>query len=61
MMFARLFAAKQLKVSDDVIAYLAARSSRNFEEMNDIVQKIDRLSLQEKRNITINLIKKILG
>lgn len=61
MLFARLFAAKQLKVSDDVISYLASRSPRNFAELNDIVHDIDRLSLVEKRNISISLIRKLLG
>ena len=61
MLFARLFAARQLKVSDEVINYLAARSPRNFEAVKDIVAKIDRLALASKKNISINLIKQILG
>lgn len=61
MIFARLFAAKQIKVSDDALAYLASRSPRNFAEMDAIVDKLDKLSLTEKKNISISLIKKILG
>lgn len=60
MLFARLFAAKQLKVSDDVISYLSARSPRNFKALKDIVEKIDSLSLSSKKNITVNLIKQIM-
>lgn len=61
MLFARFFAAKQLKVSDDVISYLAARSPRNFKEMKDIVEKADKLALASKKNISISLIKQIVG
>jgi chromosomal replication initiation ATPase DnaA len=61
MLFARLFAAKQLKVSDEVINYLAARSPRNFKAVKDLVSKVDSMSLASKKNITINLIKQIVS
>ena len=61
MLFARLFAAKQIKVSDDAINYLAARSPRNFSEMRKIAEEIDRLSLAAKKNVSINLIKQVIG
>ena len=60
MLLARFFTAKQLKVSDDVLNYIAARSPRNFTEMKDIVEKIDNLALAAKKNITISLAKQVL-
>ena len=56
----RYFAAKQVKVSDDVISYLITRLERSFEAARDVVNKIDRLSLEQKRNITVPLVKQIL-
>ena len=60
MLFARHFAARQLKVSDEVINYLVTRLDRSFEKALSIIDKIDKLSLQEKRNITIPLVKNVL-
>lgn len=61
LLFARHFAAKQLKVSDDVINYLATHVERSFTNALDIVNKLDKLSLEQKRNITIPLVKEITG
>jgi len=52
-LFARNFSARQLKISDDVITYLSSRVERDFSAALDTVAKIDRLSLEQKRNITI--------
>lgn len=60
MLFARQFAAKQLTISDEVLNFLVVRTERNFAAIFDTVEKIDNLSLQEKRNVTIPLIKQIL-
>lgn len=57
MLFARQFQARQLKVSDEVIAYMANRIERSFEKALEAIEKIDRLSLEQKRNITIPLVK----
>ncbi len=61
LLFARYFAARQLKVSDEVINYLASRVERSFTAALKIVDAIDKLSLEQKRNITIPLVKSILG
>ncbi len=60
LLFARYFAARQLKVSDDVIAYLAGRVERSFLGATQAVEKIDKLSLEQKRNITIPLVKQVI-
>ncbi len=57
MLFARHFNARQLKVSDEVLSFLASRVERSFEKAAEAVERIDKLSLAEKRNITIPLVK----
>lgn len=59
MLLARQFAAKQLNISDEILNFLAVRLDRNFKTIFEAVEKIDNLSLQQKRNITIPLIKEI--
>jgi len=59
LLFARHFSARQLKVSDEVINFLSTRVERNFAAAQKIVAEIDKLSLEEKRNITIPLVKKL--
>ena len=60
MLLARQFSAKQLTIGDDVLNFLAVRLERNFEAVFETVEKIDKLSMQEKRNITIPLVKNIV-
>jgi chromosomal replication initiation ATPase DnaA len=60
VLFARLFSARQLKVSDDVINYLVTRVERSFKAAHDAVEKIDKLSLDQKRNITIPLVRNVI-
>ncbi len=60
-LFARNFSARQLKIGDDVISYLSSRVERDFGAAMETVDKIDRLSLEQKRNITVPLVKKILA
>lgn len=61
MLFARYFTARQLKVSDDIINYIASRTERSFAAAQEVVARIDKLSLEQKRNITIPLVKQIIG
>lgn len=60
-LLAKQFAARQIAVDDNVLNFLAQRLQRSYTKIAEIVTKIDRLSLQEKRNITIPLVKEILG
>jgi chromosomal replication initiation ATPase DnaA len=61
MLLARQFAARQIHVDDLVLNFLTARLERNFTSLIAAVEKIDRLSLQEKRSITIPLVKNVIG
>ncbi|MBO6826298.1 MAG: hypothetical protein JJ879_08855 [Sneathiella sp.] len=58
--FLKLFTDRQLQVSPELLQYLITRLERSFEAANTIVEKIDRLSLAEKRDITIPLVRSIL-
>jgi chromosomal replication initiation ATPase DnaA len=54
------FTDKQLKVSREVLNYLFARSIRDFHFIQELVKAIDLTSLQEKRNVTLPLVKEVL-
>lgn len=54
------FSDRQLKVNKEVMNYLLLRIERSFVAAENIVDSIDKLSLQEKRNITIPLVRKVL-
>jgi chromosomal replication initiation ATPase DnaA len=59
-MLVKLFSDRQLKVSPEIINYMLLRMERSFSGTISLVEKIDHLSLEKKRNITIPLIKTIL-
>ncbi len=48
--------ARSLHVSDEVIKFLIMRIPRNFESIFKFVDFIDKLSLEQKRNITVNFL-----
>ncbi|PIR32022.1 MAG: hypothetical protein COV36_05655 [Alphaproteobacteria bacterium CG11_big_fil_rev_8_21_14_0_20_44_7] len=60
MLLARKFFARQLRVSDEVVNYLMNRLERSYLAIDEAIVKLDKLSLQEKRNITIPLVKKAM-
>lgn len=57
----KLFSDRQLTISHDIIEYIIPRIERNFKAMQTICQLIDAISLEQKRNITLALVKKILS
>jgi len=57
---AKLFADRQMYPSPDVFEYLNRRIDRSFSSINNIVEKIDQISIEEKRPITRSLVSKIL-
>ena len=59
-MLVKLFSDRQLSISPEIINYMLIRMERSFSGAIDLVDKIDKLSLEKKRNITIPLIKTIL-
>ena len=46
--------------SNDIFEYILRRVDRSYQGINEIVQKLDLLSLEKKRQLTIPLIKEIL-
>jgi chromosomal replication initiation ATPase DnaA len=55
------FSDKQIRINTDVINYILNRVERSFKEIQQLVELLDKKSLAEKRNITIPLIKEIIG
>jgi chromosomal replication initiation ATPase DnaA len=51
----KLFADRQLKFSEALIAYLVPRLRRSFADAERIVVLIDRLALEQKRNISVEI------
>ncbi len=60
MLLIKNFAAKQLKVSNKVIDFLAKNLQRSFAAIFDIVKLLEFYSLEKKRNITIPLAREVL-
>lgn len=56
----KLFSDRQITVSADVVHYIVTRLERSFAAMHRIVRDIDRLSLSEKRAVTVPLVKGLL-
>jgi DnaA regulatory inactivator Hda len=57
---AKLFQDRQLRVPEDVIAYLVSRMERSFAAIGVTVATLDRLSLAERRAITVPLARRVL-
>ena len=57
----KLLVDKQFIIkSNEIFAYILRRVDRSYQGINDIVKKLDILSLEKKRQLTIPLIKEIL-
>lgn len=56
----KMFADRQLAVSQDVIAYLLKRIERSFAAIGGIVATVDARALAEKRAVTIPLVRELL-
>ena len=54
------FSDKQLSLSPDVIKFIIARAERSFAFIQSLINELDKKSLEEKRKITIPLVKEIL-
>lgn len=53
----KLFNDRQLQITPEIINYMVLRMERSFAGAISLVDMIDKLSLEKKRNITIPLIK----
>ena len=57
----KLFIEKQFIInSNEIFEFIIRRANRSYETVFDIVNKLDNLSLEKKRQLTIPLIKEIL-
>tara|TARA_B100002051_G_scaffold227472_1_gene223586 strand:- start:2 stop:637 length:636 start_codon:yes stop_codon:yes gene_type:complete len=57
----KMFIEKQFIINSyDIFDYIISRGDRTYQSMYEIVNKLDILSLQKKRQLTIPLIKEIL-
>ncbi len=57
----KLFEEKQFIInSQDIFTFIIRRANRSYYDMLKIVDKLDKLSLEKKRQLTIPLIKEIL-
>jgi chromosomal replication initiation ATPase DnaA len=54
------FADRQLRVGEDVIAFLTARLERSFDAARQIVAAIDRAALSGRRPVTVPLAREVL-
>ena len=57
----KLFADRQLRVTDDVIQYALARMDRTVDAARRLVAAADSTALAERRNITVPLVRRILA
>jgi DnaA family protein len=58
----RLMAQQRgFSLSDDVITYILSRSNRQLTALQEVVERLDHRSLQEKRVITVPFVKKVMG
>lgn len=51
---------RQLNVPQEVIEYICNRAERSYEDIQKFAERLDLLSLEEKRNITIPFVKKTM-
>jgi len=56
----KLFHDRQLRVEPGVLAYILPRIERSFTAINDLVDKIDKAALAEKRAVTVPLVRDVL-
>lgn len=57
----KMFSDRQLRIGTEVIAYLLRHMERSFAAARAVVEAADRLSLAERRNITVPLLRRLLG
>ena len=55
------FSDRQMTVSKEVLGYLVSRTERSFAAVRKLVHDIDKLSLIEKKKITIPIVKRVLN
>ncbi|MEQ8707998.1 MAG: DnaA/Hda family protein [Rhodospirillales bacterium] len=54
------FSDRQLRVPAEVVTFIVRRMERSFEAARNIVEKLDRAALAERRNITLPLARRVI-
>lgn len=57
----KMFSDRQIYVAEEVFSYVISHTERSFSSIKNIVESADKLSLEEKRKITVPLIKKVMA
>jgi len=60
IMISKLFAERQLRISQDIVKYIINHSNRSLEHICHIIQKLDDISLSSRKHITVKMIKDLL-
>jgi len=55
------FSDKQVKIEAKLLEYILKNINRSYEDIFDLIDKLDTLSLSTGKSININLIKKVLN
>jgi chromosomal replication initiation ATPase DnaA len=56
----KLFSDRQLRVDDDVLAFMLTRMERSFAGARDLVARVDDEALKTRRNISVSLVGKVI-
>ena len=54
-------AARGMRLPDDVVAYILTHARRDLPTLTGILDRLDRVSLEQKRQITLPLVREILN
>lgn len=54
------FADRQLRVGEDVVTYILGRIERSFAAIGQVVEALDRVSLKERRAVTVPLARAVI-
>jgi len=61
MLMIKLFSDKQIIIKNkEIFDYIFKRLNRTYQDIFNFVEKLDRLSLEKKRQLTIPLIREII-
>ena len=54
------FTERQILVESDVVSYLLLRLERSFSAIRDFLERADIMSLEQKRALTIPMVRQVL-
>lgn len=61
MLLMKCFAERQLKVEKEVVAYMSKRVERSFSAVQQLIDRLERYSIEQKANLTIPFIRDMLA